>query len=364
MLWVKLQRAVLGESWPGFKTRLNMPYVGSGAAWRLFAFLLTVLIVSLRLNHQRRRTLLLGWAIFLNMPLFFSPSRAWALLPAVGISLLVASVRCSSNAPVCSDEPPSWRAAAVIVAMLLFVAEGVSSRRYRRERRAALLAPLLDPAHSSLRFVVTDTTFTIHGCDHLSRHRIVRPGRLEVCTYCGAGCRVHGVDNNQRAAFFGRPAIRAGIRSGCSGRSGLSASCGRRPRPRGDHGHRARRSSGAHRPCGAQPSHDRAAPFRSTTSRPMRSAAQSSGGGGLLRRLALRAHVDEQVYGDLPNTIALTELPTRWITATEVRARIPESFSIDQSTTRCSGVEGGGDVLVQNTAATSACPRAVCAPGA
>ena len=44
-----------------------------------------------------------------------------------------------------------------------------------------------------------------------------------------------------------------------------------------------------------------------------------------------------KVYGDRPNTIAMKELETRWdYDDPEFANGIPETFSIDQSSTRCS----------------------------
>jgi hypothetical protein len=156
MVWYKLRRAVFGESWPGFRTRLNLPYRGLVREVGLFAFLLTVLFVSLAVNHQRRRSLLLGWALFLNMPIFFlvftSTGRFYA---AAGVSLLVVSVPLLFERDLYAQvRRHPWRAAAVIAGVLLFTAEG------RRVEDVVLAhdalhywSPVLDPSRSTLRFV-------------------------------------------------------------------------------------------------------------------------------------------------------------------------------------------------------------------
>jgi hypothetical protein len=156
MVWYKLRRAVFGESWPGFRTRLNFLYRGLVREVGLFAFLLTVLLVSLAVNHQRRRSLLLGWALFLNMPIFFlvfaSTGRFYA---AAGVSLLVVSVPLLFERDLYTQlRRHPWRAAAVIAGVLLFTAEG------RRVEDVVLAhdalhywAPVLDPSRSTLRFV-------------------------------------------------------------------------------------------------------------------------------------------------------------------------------------------------------------------
>lgn len=166
------------------------------------------------------------------------------------------------------------------------------------------------------------------------------------------GCRIHGVDNNQRAVFFG---------------------------PQGDTRWNQRRLTEAipdyqhheldirDRPgvlalvagvrpdviihTAAQPSHDRAAaiPFDDFDTNAV----------GTLNLLeAARQHAPEapfihmstnKVYGDRPNTLALKELPTRWDYADAAYAEgIAEDFPIDQSKHSLFGASKvAADILVQ-----------------
>lgn len=175
----------------------------------------------------------------------------------------------------------------------------------------------------------------------------------EVSTYFAKnGYEVHGVDNNQRAVFFGPqgdtrwnqqrlerelPSYRhheLDIRD----RAGVL-----------DLVMRLRPSVIVH--AAAQPSHDRAAaiPFEDFDTNAV----------GTLNFLeAARRSCPEspfvymstnKVYGDAPNRIALTELPTRWDYADPVYVEgIAETFSIDQSLHSLFGASKvAGDVMVQ-----------------
>src|SRR5439155_3890851 len=66
---------------------------GVARASGLFGLLLAVVAVSLAVNHQRTRSFLLGWVLFLNMPLFFVVfSSGGRFYSAAGVSLVVAAV--------------------------------------------------------------------------------------------------------------------------------------------------------------------------------------------------------------------------------------------------------------------------------
>jgi CDP-paratose 2-epimerase len=176
----------------------------------------------------------------------------------------------------------------------------------------------------------------------------------EVCTYFTheLGFRVHGVDNNQRAVFFGPqgdtrwsqqrlvtelPGFehheldirdRAGVRELV-----------------------ARIKPGAIIHAAAQPSHDRAAaiPFddfdtnATGTLNLLEAARQESPETPFVHMST------NKVYGDAPNRIALRELETRWDYADPAFANgIAEDFGIDQSLHSLFGASKvAGDVLVQ-----------------
>jgi len=176
----------------------------------------------------------------------------------------------------------------------------------------------------------------------------------EVCVYFSRelGYKVHGVDNNQRAVFFG-PAgdTRWNQRRLASelpdfqhheldirDRAGVLALV-KSLRP----------DAIVH--TAAQPSHDRAAAI------PFDDFDTNAGGTLNLLEAARQscpespfAHMStNKVYGDAPNRIALAELETRWDYADPAFAEgIPETFTIDQSKHSLFGASKvAADVMVQ-----------------
>jgi CDP-paratose 2-epimerase len=175
----------------------------------------------------------------------------------------------------------------------------------------------------------------------------------EVCTYFGSlGWDVHGVDNNQRAVFFGpqgdtrwnQKRLETTLRRFTHHELDI--------RDR----HRIIRLFRNIRPdvivhTAAQPSHDKAAqiPFDDFDTNAV----------GTLNLLeAARRHAAEacfihmstnKVYGDAPNRISLTELGTRWDYADPAYENgIPETFPIDQSKHSLFGASKlAGDVMAQ-----------------
>jgi CDP-paratose 2-epimerase len=176
----------------------------------------------------------------------------------------------------------------------------------------------------------------------------------EVCTYFTQelGYTVHGVDNNQRAVFFGPQGDtrwnQRRLQDHLKGyrhheldmrdREGVLALV-RELRP----------AAIVH--TAAQPSHDRAASI------PFDDFDTNAGGTLNLLEAARRAcpespfvHMStNKVYGDAPNRIALKELPTRWDYADPAYAEgIPETFTVDQSTHSLFGASKlASDVMAQ-----------------
>jgi CDP-paratose 2-epimerase len=167
-----------------------------------------------------------------------------------------------------------------------------------------------------------------------------------------AGFQIHGIDNNQRAVFFG-PAgdtrwNQQRLAQAIPGYQHHEADIRERPRMLALVA-QVRPDVIVH--TAAQPSHDRASaiPFDDFDTNAV----------GTLNLLeAARQSCPEtpfihmstnKVYGDAPNRIALTELPTRWDYADPVYAEgIPESFSIDQSKHSLFGASKvAADVMVQ-----------------
>ncbi len=175
----------------------------------------------------------------------------------------------------------------------------------------------------------------------------------EMCSYFSVrGWKIHGLDNNQRAVFFGSQGDTRWNQKRLA-----SSICGF------EHHELDLRDRGgllelvkeimphAIIHAAAQPSHDKAAeiPFDDFDINAV----------GTLNLLeAARKHCPEapfvhmstnKVYGDRPNEIALKELETRWDYADPVYADgIPESFSIDQSKHSLFGASKlAGDIMVQ-----------------
>ena len=167
-----------------------------------------------------------------------------------------------------------------------------------------------------------------------------------------AGWEVHGVDNNQRAVFFGpagdtrwnQERLAAGLRHfhhhelDIRNRDGVLALV-------------AELQPTAIVHTAAQPSHDRAAAI------PFDDFDTNAVGTLNLLEAARRAcpespfvHMStNKVYGDAPNEIPLVELDTRWDYADSTYAHgIPESFRIDQSKHSLFGASKvAADVMVQ-----------------
>ncbi len=175
----------------------------------------------------------------------------------------------------------------------------------------------------------------------------------EVCLFFGRqGCTIHGIDNNQRAVFFGE-----------AGDTRWNQERLRRELPGFVHHELDIRDRAGVlalvaelRPAGlihaaAQPSHDRAAAI------PFDDFDTNATGTLNLLEAARRAcpespfiHMStNKVYGDAPNALPLRELETRYDFADPAQAHgIAEDFPIDQSKHSLFGASKlAGDVMVQ-----------------
>jgi CDP-paratose 2-epimerase len=175
----------------------------------------------------------------------------------------------------------------------------------------------------------------------------------EVSLYLGQrGFRIHGIDNNQRAAFFGPEGDTSWslqrLKEKIPGFQHLSIDIRDRQG--------ILETVDALRPdvivhTAAQPSHDRAAAI------PFDDFDTNAVGTLNLLEAARRScpespfvHMStNKVYGDRPNTIALKELDKRWDYADPAFEHgIPETFSIDQSKHSIFGASKvAADVMVQ-----------------
>jgi CDP-paratose 2-epimerase len=175
----------------------------------------------------------------------------------------------------------------------------------------------------------------------------------EVCAFFASrGCCVHGVDNNQRAVFFG-PA------------GDTRWNQQRLERTLKDFHHHA--TDIRDRPAvtdlvrtirpelivhaAAQPSHDRAAaiPFDDFETNAVGTLNLLEAARSFCRESPFVFMSTNKVYGDRPNTIPMKELPTRWdYDAPAFADGIPETCSIDQSMHSLFGASKiAADVLVQ-----------------
>ena len=156
MIGFKVRRCLLDQSWPGFRTRLSVLYSAIDRGLGLFVCLLAMVSTALAVGYARRRTLLLGWALFLNMPMFWVAfASAGRFYTAAGVSLLVAAV------PLLCDEgfyarvmQYPGRAVAVIACFGLFIVGAPRVEDWMLHHDAVhYWAPFLDPHDSSLPFV-------------------------------------------------------------------------------------------------------------------------------------------------------------------------------------------------------------------
>lgn len=175
----------------------------------------------------------------------------------------------------------------------------------------------------------------------------------EVCLFFSrAGFEIHGADNNQRAVFFGPQGDtrwnQERLAQSISGYSHHEIDIRDRQRVL-DLMKEIRPDAVVH--AAAQPSHDRAAAI------PFDDFDTNAVGTLNLLEAARQAcpespfiHMStNKVYGDRPNTLALTELETRWEYAeTAFHHGIPEDFPIDQSKHSLFGASKvAADVMVQ-----------------
>jgi CDP-paratose 2-epimerase len=175
----------------------------------------------------------------------------------------------------------------------------------------------------------------------------------EVCVFFASqGCRVHGVDNNQRAVFFGAAGDTRWNRE-------------RLVRALKDFRHHSidirdraaitdlvrtvRPDLIVH--AAAQPSHDRAAaiPFDDFETNAVGTLNLLEAARNFCRESPFVLMSTNKVYGDRPNTIPMRELQTRWdYDDLAFHEGIPETFSIDQSMHSLFGASKvAADVLVQ-----------------
>lgn len=176
----------------------------------------------------------------------------------------------------------------------------------------------------------------------------------EVCVYFAShGWQIHGVDNNQRAVFFG-PQGDTRWNQGRLAKQLQKQFIHYEVDVRDRLGvlnlvHEVQPDAIVH--TAAQPSHDRAAaiPFADFDTNAVGTLNLLEAARRTCPEAPLAHMSTNKVYGDRPNTITLKELETRWDYDDPTYASgIPESFSIDQSKHSLFGASKvAADVMVQ-----------------
>lgn len=178
----------------------------------------------------------------------------------------------------------------------------------------------------------------------------------EVCHYFSRelGYEIHGVDNNQRAVFFGPQGDtrwnQQRLQKDLGDRGFVHHELDIRDR-QGVLDLIAKVKPDAIVHAAAQPSHDRAAaiPFDDFDTNAVGTLNMLEAARQACPESPFVHMSTNKVYGDRPNTIALTELETRWDYADPAYAHgISEDFSIDQSKHSLFGASKvAADVMVQ-----------------
>ncbi|TWR27572.1 NAD-dependent epimerase/dehydratase family protein [Mucilaginibacter pallidiroseus] len=176
----------------------------------------------------------------------------------------------------------------------------------------------------------------------------------EVCLYfANLGWQIHGVDNNQRAVFFGSQGDTRWNQSRLQdllGKSFIHHEADIRDR-QGILELLKQIKPDAIVHTAAQPSHDRAAaiPFDDFDTNAVGTLNLLEAARQACPEASFAHMSTNKVYGDRPNTIDLVELETRWDYADPLYANgIDENFSIDQSKHSLFGSSKvAADVMVQ-----------------
>ena len=156
MVWFKFRRSVYDWAWPGFQTPFNLPFIQARAHGG-FLVLMTAVVLSIAVDHQRRRSLLLGWPLLFDLPIFLIVfASVGRFAGPAGVSAIVAGVPVLLERGLYDQiRRHRWRAALVVGCSVTFalVAGPVEQLIVARDA-LHYWAPLLDPRQSSLMFGV------------------------------------------------------------------------------------------------------------------------------------------------------------------------------------------------------------------
>jgi len=149
----KLIRMLDGDLWPGYPTELQATVFRVVARYWIVVALLTVVALSVVVRHELHRTLMFGWPLLFDAPIFWvmyaSLGRFYS---AVGVALLASAVpplfeRSFYGAVVARP----WRSAAVVVCGTVFALTAWTLHDWLLANDAFhYWTPWLQPSHSTL----------------------------------------------------------------------------------------------------------------------------------------------------------------------------------------------------------------------
>jgi hypothetical protein len=154
MVWFKLRRCVYDWAWPGIQTPFNAPFIRARERGG-FLLLVTAVALSIAVDHQRLRSILLGWPLLFDLPIFLVVfASAGRFLGPAGVSAVVAGVPLIFERGLYRQmRQHPWRAAAVLGCSAGFALAAAPVEQFIVAHDALhYWAPLLDPAQSSLVF--------------------------------------------------------------------------------------------------------------------------------------------------------------------------------------------------------------------
>jgi hypothetical protein len=159
MLTHKMLKGLDGDYWPGLRTDLQRGIDAQRTASRILErpvatlLLLSSIATALAVGYHSRRTLLLGWPIFFNAPLFWLTfSSSGRFYSAVSVALIVVAIPPLFDAQFYTRIwEHRWWSAAALAFMLLFAITAWPLHQWLLGNDAFhYWAPFLDPAHSTL----------------------------------------------------------------------------------------------------------------------------------------------------------------------------------------------------------------------
>ncbi|HMF98235.1 MAG TPA: hypothetical protein VKE96_28240 [Vicinamibacterales bacterium] len=156
MVWFKFRRFVFDWAWPGFQTPFNAPFIRARERGG-FLVLITAVALSIAVDHQRRRSVLLGWPLLFDLPIFLIVfASAGRFAGPAGVSAVVAGIPLLLERGLYDQiRRHRWRAALVVGCSVGFALVAAPVEQFIVARDALhYWTPLLDPRQSSLMFGV------------------------------------------------------------------------------------------------------------------------------------------------------------------------------------------------------------------